>query len=109
MATVLSVDNEETLAWVEQSLKQARHQEQARLTGLLEAVQAEVAFELKLLEAERVSCAGLAQCEPGLRRGKSGALLMSPAPFEQTAYLPWCDISWGAGVTKHLFVSVRRT
>ena len=69
MATILSVDNEETLAWVEQSLKQARHQEQARLTGLLEAVQAEVAFELKLLEAERVSCAGLAQCEPGLRRG----------------------------------------
>ena len=36
-------------------------------------------------------------------------LLMSPAPFEQTAYLPWCDISWDAGVTKHLFVSVRRT
>ena len=33
---------------------------------------------------------------------------MSPASFERTAYLPWCDISWDAGVTKHLFVAVRR-
>ena len=62
------VDNEETLAWVEHSLKRARHQEQARLTGLLEAVQAEVTFELKLLEAGRVSCGGLARSGAGLRR-----------------------------------------
>ena len=64
----MSADNEETLAWVEQSLKRARHQEQARLTGLLEAIQAEVAFELELLEARRELCGGLAQSGPGLSR-----------------------------------------
>jgi hypothetical protein len=67
-ATALSIDNEETLAWVEHSLKHTRNQEQARLTGLLEAVQAEVAFELELLEAGRLSCGGLAQRGLGLRR-----------------------------------------
>jgi hypothetical protein len=59
--TVLGVDNEETMAWVEQSLKRARHQKQVKLTGLLEAVQDEVAFELELLEVRRVSRVGLAQ------------------------------------------------
>ena len=46
-ATVLGVDNEETMTWLEQSLKRVRRQKQVKLTGLLEAVQAEVAFELR--------------------------------------------------------------
>ena len=54
MATVLGVDNEETMTWLEQSLKRVCDQEQVRLTALLEAVQAEVAFELELIEAGRL-------------------------------------------------------
>jgi hypothetical protein len=29
-------------------------------------------------------------------------LIISLALFERTAYVLWCDISWAAGVTKHL-------
>jgi hypothetical protein len=63
MVTVSSVDNEETMAWLEESLNRVRHQKQVKLTRLLEAVRDEVAFELELLEA-----GGLAHGRPGLRR-----------------------------------------
>ncbi len=54
MATVLGVDKEETMTWLEQSLKRVRRQKRVKLTGLLEAVQAEVAFELELIETGRL-------------------------------------------------------
>jgi hypothetical protein len=51
LIAVPRVNNEETLTWLEQSLELVRGRAQEKLTGLLEAVQAEVAFEMELFEA----------------------------------------------------------
>ena len=55
MVTVARVDNEETMMWLERSLELVGGRAQEKLTGLLEAVQLEVAFEMELPEA-RVWC-----------------------------------------------------
>ena len=41
-------DSEEVMAWLESSLEYARDRHQARLTGLLESVRAEVVFDADL-------------------------------------------------------------
>ena len=52
MVTLTRVDNEETMLWLERSLELVRSRTQERLTGLLEAVQLELAFEMELPEVE---------------------------------------------------------
>jgi hypothetical protein len=46
MVAVPRVNNEETMMWLERSLELVGGRTQEKLTGLLEAVQLEVAFEL---------------------------------------------------------------
>jgi hypothetical protein len=52
MTAVPTVNDEETMVWLERSLEQARGRGQEKLARLLEAVRVEVIFEMELLEAK---------------------------------------------------------
>ena len=55
MDTISKGEDEATVAWVQEGLKQANDRGQAKLAGLLKAVRDDIAFELKLIEAPSVN------------------------------------------------------
>ncbi len=48
--SMMVIDNEGTMAWVETSLRYARERNRSKLEGLLMAVRGEIALEIKLAQ-----------------------------------------------------------